>query len=407
MKYSYRYSLAKPNAKGYAPIRCRISFNRQRVDIRLGFSVNIKDWNQKTQTVKKNAKNTKINAAIINNAIAQMNLKIEQLFTKSLLFSNSYPTIQTIKDLNTKKKTSDKIASIFEKFLSENEHLEPSTVKIYTSTLNAILKHKGNVSIDEINENFMLDFEKKLALKVKNSTIKTFTDRLKTVLRWADKKNFFNFKILNYKQKLKLISKPVIYLEKDELFKLLNAKTETQTENDIRNMYCFCAFTGLRFSDMKKLKWSDVNKDFIDIVTLKTSDRLKIELNEYSKSILEGYKNKISEYVFPQYSISLTEKILKKVCYDLNFSRPINITYYQGNQRKSLVKPKYDFITTHTARKTFVVNSIRLGIPLEIIMRWTGHKTLTAIKPYLKIVDEAKHNQMIKFNGFLPLGKVS
>ena len=53
MKYSYRYSLAKPNAKGYAPIRCRISFNRQRVDIRLGFSVNIKDWNQKTQTVKK------------------------------------------------------------------------------------------------------------------------------------------------------------------------------------------------------------------------------------------------------------------------------------------------------------------------------------------------------------------
>jgi integrase len=75
------------------------------------------------------------------------------------------------------------------------------------------------------------------------------------------------------------------------------------------------------------------------------------------------------------------------------------LEYYQGNVRKTVVKPKSECITTHTARKTFVVNSIRLGIPLEIIMRWTGHKTLTAIKPYLEVVDEVKYKQMTKFNG--------
>ncbi|MBQ9214383.1 MAG: hypothetical protein IJ150_10655 [Bacteroidales bacterium] len=41
-----------------------------------------------------------------------------------------------------------------------------------------------------------------------------------------------------------------------------------------------------------------------------------------------------------------------------------------------------------------------VGIPLEVIMRWTGHKTLTAIKPYLKIVDEVKQTEMRKLNDF-------
>lgn len=398
MKYSYKFSLSKLNADGTAPIRCRISFDSKRVDIRLGFSVNADEWNPETQTVKPKSKKTRTNAVIINNAINQMTLKIEQLFTKSIL-SNSYPTVQTVKNLTSRKKISEKIEDVFAKFLSENTHLENSTVKIYNATLNAILKHEGNVLISEIDENFMLDFEKKLAKTVKNSTIKTFTDRLKTILRWADKKDFYDIKTLKYKQKLKNISKPVIYLEKDELFKLLNAETETETENHIRNMYCFCAFTGLRFSDMQKLKWSDINGDFITIVTQKTSDRLKIELNKYSKSILLGYNRLLSANVFPQYNISLAEKVLKRLCGRLHFNRPVPITYYQGNVRKTVIKPKFECITTHTARKTFVVNSIRLGIPLEIIMRWTGHKTLSAIKPYLEIVDEVKYQQMTKFNG--------
>ena len=65
MKYSYRFSLSKLNADGTAPIRCRISFDSKRVDIRLGFSVNVTEWNPETQTVKPKSKKTKTNAVII------------------------------------------------------------------------------------------------------------------------------------------------------------------------------------------------------------------------------------------------------------------------------------------------------------------------------------------------------
>ena len=56
------------------------------------------------------------------------------------------------------------------------------------------------------------------------------------------------------------------------------------------------------------------------------------------------------------------------------------------------------FFPTHAARRTFVINALRLGIPSEVIIKWTGHKDFSALKPYVKIVDELKASEMDKFN---------
>lgn len=54
-------------------------------------------------------------------------------------------------------------------------------------------------------------------------------------------------------------------------------------------------------------------------------------------------------------------------------------------------------VTTHCARRTFVVNSLRLGIPAEVIMKWTGHSDFSAMKPYVAIVDKLKKENMAKY----------
>lgn len=43
------------------------------------------------------------------------------------------------------------------------------------------------------------------------------------------------------------------------------------------------------------------------------------------------------------------------------------------------------------------MNSLRLGIPAEVIMKWTGHSDFTAMKPYVAIVDELKKANMAKY----------
>lgn len=54
----------------------------------------------------------------------------------------------------------------------------------------------------------------------------------------------------------------------------------------------------------------------------------------------------------------------------------------------------------YTGRRTFIVNCLRLGVPAEVIMKWTGHSDYKAMKPYIKIVDKLKVSEMEKFNTF-------
>lgn len=56
-------------------------------------------------------------------------------------------------------------------------------------------------------------------------------------------------------------------------------------------------------------------------------------------------------------------------------------------------------VQQHVARRTFVVTALYLGIPAEVIMRYTGHSSFSAMKPYVAIVDELKRKSMDLFDG--------
>lgn len=78
----------------------------------------------------------------------------------------------------------------------------------------------------------------------------------------------------------------------------------------------------------------------------------------------------------------------------------VSVVSYSGSERKEVVVPKYAVLTTHCGRRTFIVNALRLGIPASVIMEWTGHSDYKAMKPYIKIVDVAKAENMARFDNF-------
>lgn len=78
----------------------------------------------------------------------------------------------------------------------------------------------------------------------------------------------------------------------------------------------------------------------------------------------------------------------------------MRVSDVKGNVRYEEVLPKYSLLTTHCGRRTFIVNGLRLGVPAEVIMKWTGHSDYKAMKPYIKIVDKLKVSEMEKFNTF-------
>ena len=72
----------------------------------------------------------------------------------------------------------------------------------------------------------------------------------------------------------------------------------------------------------------------------------------------------------------------------------ITKTRYVGQKRIEITVPKYELITSHTARKTFVTNSLILGMKEMVVRNITGHKKEESFRRYVKIAEDFKRQEM-------------
>lgn len=234
-----------------------------------------------------------------------------------------------------------------------------------------------------------------------NATVERYISMFKWFLRWAREKGYYSGDLHDtYKQRFITPENRIVYLSWSELMRLYSHNFESDSLSQVRDVYCFCAFTSLRYSDVAKLLKSDVQNDRIFVTTQKTNDSLVIELNDFSRSILQKYADSPLRggVALPVISNQRMNDYLKKIGRILGFDEPFKRTYFIANRRYETTVPKYELLTSHSARRTFVVNALHLGIPAEVVMKWTGHKDFDAMKPYIEIVDELKSSEMEKFN---------
>lgn len=219
-------------------------------------------------------------------------------------------------------------------------------------------------------------------------------------MKWAHSKGYLsNTDFQKFGPKLKTVSdKEVIYLTWDELMLVYNFKFPEGKKylERTRDVFCFQCFTSLRYSDVAKLRREDIEGDIVKVVTEKTGNTIRIELNKYSRSILEKYQE--DERPLPVPCNQRMNKWIKEVCFLAGIDQPMTLVYYKGAERIEEVHPKYELIGTHTGRRTFICNALTMGIPAATVMEWTGHSDYKAMKPYIKIADQEKAKAMKKFD---------
>ena len=223
---------------------------------------------------------------------------------------------------------------------------------------------------------------------------------------WARRKGYYNGNAdEEFKPRLKGTDgshKDIIYLTLEELRQLREFQIPSQKNylSHTRDVFLFCCYTSLRYSDVLSLKKSDIQGNAIHIVTQKTTDGLIIELNTKAREILNKYTscNLPNDAALPVISNQKYNVYLKELGQLAGLDAKTRIVYYWGNQRFDEYYPKYALMTSHCARRTFVVTALQLGIPVEVIIRWTGHSDYDAMKPYVAIVDELKRKEMNKFD---------
>jgi integrase len=85
---------------------------------------------------------------------------------------------------------------------------------------------------------------------------------------------------------------------------------------------------------------------------------------------------------------------ISKIAEDAEINTRVHYVDYSGGKAREHSEPKWKLITNHTTRKTFITNSIVLGMNTKTIKDITGHKKDSVFNKYVKISEEFKKLEM-------------
>ena len=222
-------------------------------------------------------------------------------------------------------------------------------------------------------------------------------------LGWSEQKGYFScpdYKTFRPKFKGQDL-RPVVFLTWDELMRVWNWAPEDRLfMGHVRDVFCFCCFTSLRFSDAMNLRWPDVTPTSLKITAVKTAEPLEIQLNQWSNEILWRHvdEDNAENRVFPKISNQVFNRYLHELCRLCGIDEPIHLTWYRGTERHDEVHPKWELVSSHCGRRTFICNALAMGISPTVVMQWTGHEDYTAMRPYIGVSQETKAKAMDLFN---------
>ena len=401
------------------PIRMRVNFASKRIEFTTGYRIDAAKWDTDKQRVRNGCTNKlKQSASEINASLLGYYTEVQEIF-KKFEVEEIMPTPEQIKEafnalhkpieeVKPRKSTPNAFYKVFDEFVrdcGQQNDWTDSTYEKFAAVKNHLMNFRDGLTFDFFDEKGLNDYVTYLrdVKEMRNTTIGKQLSFLKWFLRWAFKKGVHqNNAYDSYKPKLKSTQKKIIFLTWDELNRLREFKipSNKQALERVRDVFLFQCFTGLRYSDVFNLRRSDIKGDHIEVTTVKTSDSLIIELNKHSKAILDKYKDVAFEdnKVLPVITNQKMNDYLKELAELADIDEPIRQTYYKGNERIDEVTPKYALLGTHAGRRTFICNALALGIPPQVVMKWTGHSDYKAMKPYIDIADDIKANAMSKFN---------
>ena len=425
------YLASQTNKTGERRILISVHIKGVRALTSIGYSISPENWNEDKGQVKKGAKNSKgIDYLAINSRIHDLTSKFE-----SLEAHEATPTKEEILMLvaNTigRGSSNEPESTLFflhyDEFLKDgrdNQHWALNTYKKWITLRKHLEKFNPFITFDSFDKETLDAYVHYCATEfdMLDVSVTKELSLMRWYLNWAAERGYHNNMVFkHYRAKLKDTKKPVIFLTNEELLKLYTFKipkngtevtlhhldgteykktvAEKSSLDKVRDLFCFCAFTSLRYSDMANLKRTDIYDGAIHVTTIKTDDPVVIEINSRAQKILDKYKDfDFDDLALPVITNQKMNMYLKEICELCEFNSPVTVTSYLNGVRGDYVFPKWQLIGTHAARRTFICHALSAGIPPQVVMKWTGHSDYKAMKPYIDIAEQTKATAMEKFD---------
>lgn len=391
-----------------------------KLSLNIGYRVEVAKWDGDTQRCIRNTSHGRkaVPASEINRRINQWEDAVEAVFDTIGRNDNITPAEAKQKIHNylgiqsdnyvVKSEGTTMVDTIYKYLQSESvtRGLAHKTRQGYMTLASLFKQYKGGIiCVEHFDKKEYSSFYNSLLNDDKaGSTIQALFTFLNSVLHWAEKSGYnVPADWADCKPKVARLPKTIVYLTWRELMQAYQFACNTDEfsghQLDMVYMFLLSCFTGLRVSDLRNLKKSDIRNDCINVATIKTDKVVSINLNQYSRSIVDRYigREKDDVYLFPK-TDEFYSPVLSRFLRSAGITEKVTLTYYKGGRRCEETRAKCDCITMHCGRRTFITNAISMGIPPNVVMQWTGHSDYKAMLPYIAITNQAKRDAMSLFD---------
>ena len=411
---NFKFKLRKGKSKATIISELRYGTNiRIRIATPYSLSINsAKYWHPKNQLLK--IPNDILEANQINNYLNLTRTKIYTEFAKNTSISIADKNQITEKlrqiinpirnsgEIKQHDSSRSKIVLNYYKwyidFYSNNNSpntgraLSSGTVKTYRNArrfLKDYLNYRNIKSFhfEDISKQFYYDF---ILYAQKSGYSRNYVgsmiQKLKTIIQSAYDEDLHSngeFKKRYFRKFHEEVNHP--YLTDKEILALHQLEIKNTFLDNVRDIFIIACYTGLRISDlMAFLKNPKIelfnNRKHILITQKKTKKSVFIPLKKIVTSILEKRNGKFPPYIHQ----NIINREIKPLLRSCGITDMYQIEKTVGGKTFIESKPKYKFISCHSARRSFCTNAYNSGVPLQDIMTFSGHSSEKMVLLYIK-----------------------
>ena len=368
---------SKPSGEGLCLVRCRISCNGRTASFSTRQQTSPDDWLAKKGRVGP----TSAVAQGVNHALSAIEQRLNALYERTLR-EEQYITAEYLKEQYLRQdKPRQTFADIYSALCEEKAaHKSKATARGFrdsyksfvrfldTRGLRRCLPHEVDKALIEAYRLYMLR-----DLGYKMSSVAVYLRRLHQVFRRAmlevglrdDPFDLIDIETPAYERNA---------LSAEDLQRLLAYRPHRSVDNHVRLIFLLGCFTGLAFSDLKKLRMEDVytlgdGRRYLSICRTKTQNRSIVPLLPIAEEILAYVGQGRTEGLwFREF--------------------PVN-SHFNRKVRELLVKAgcsPHTEASSHTARHTFATTiCLENGLPIETVSRMLGHRFISTTELYAKV----------------------
>lgn len=381
-----------PKKNGLIPVMCRITVNGKISQFSCKLDVEEKTWNIELGRVS--GRSTV--AQETNRMLDKIRVGINKAY-QDICDKDNYVTAEKVRNVFLGMGMNHE--TLLAVFRQHNEDYEKQVGKIKSlrsywkycivyKHLEEFIKQRYKVSdiaLKELAPAFITDFELFLRTEKNhcNNTVWSYMMPFRSIIfmainnGWLQRDPFYAYSITKEETKRG-------FLSKEEINLLIKGSFKKASYTLIRDLFIFCTFTGLSWTDMANLTKENLQTSFdghlwIKTNRQKTGTESNIRLLDVAKHIIEKYDGMTDD-----------DKLLPVPCY-VNCKNSIKVIAKKCGIEKN--------VTWHMSRHTYATTvCLSNDVPIETLSKMLGHRSIRTTQIYAKITAEKVSRDMEKLS---------